>query len=278
MKTPINKIIDFSTVDGPGCRTAIFVQGCNIHCLYCHNPETQNICINCGKCVDECPSKALSFNEYNKVVWDNNKCINCDNCIKTCKHNSSPKILYLDSIEVFNKVKNNLPFIRGITVSGGECSLYPDFLEELFKLAKANNLSTLLDSNGMVLFENLPSLMDVTDGVMLDIKSWAENTYKNLTGFSNKNVKQNLMYLTKNNKLEEIRIVYVPELVDAKKCLEGIKEIIGEKIKTTLIKLICFRNNGVRSSLSNRLNVTKEEIEEIYQYALSLGYKNLTIL
>ncbi len=278
MKTPINKIIDFSTVDGPGCRTSIFVQGCNIHCLYCHNPETQNICINCGKCVDECPSKALSFNEYNKVVWDNNKCINCDNCIKTCKHNSSPKILYLDPIEVFNKVKNNLPFIRGITVSGGECSLYPNFLEELFKLAKANNLSTLLDSNGMVLFENLPSLMDVTDGVMLDIKSWAENTYKNLTGFSNKNVKQNLMYLTKNNKLEEIRIVYVPELVDAKKCLEGIKEIIGEKIKTTLIKLICFRNNGVRSSLSNRLNVTKEEIEEIYQYALSLGYKNLTIL
>ena len=67
-KAPINKIIELSTVDGPGLRTSIFLQKCNIHCLYCHNPETQNLCVNCGKCVSLCKGKALTIID-NKVHW-----------------------------------------------------------------------------------------------------------------------------------------------------------------------------------------------------------------
>ena len=51
MKAPVNKIIPVSVVDGPGNRTAVFLQGCNISCAYCHNPETQNLCTGCGVCV-----------------------------------------------------------------------------------------------------------------------------------------------------------------------------------------------------------------------------------
>lgn len=65
----VNKIIPFSCIDGPGNRTSIFFQGCNLKCTYCHNPETINKCVNCGKCVTVCPVNALDMND-NKVVWN----------------------------------------------------------------------------------------------------------------------------------------------------------------------------------------------------------------
>lgn len=68
----INKIIPFSSVDGPGNRTAIFLQGCNFNCVYCHNPETINLCNNCGLCVRQCPTEALHIEE-NIVIWDKSK-------------------------------------------------------------------------------------------------------------------------------------------------------------------------------------------------------------
>ena len=59
MQAVVNKIIPFSSVDGPGNRTAVFLQGCNINCRYCHNPETRALCVNCGLCVEKCRSRAL---------------------------------------------------------------------------------------------------------------------------------------------------------------------------------------------------------------------------
>jgi pyruvate-formate lyase-activating enzyme len=60
LTAPVNKIIPFSSVDGPGNRTAVFLQGCNFDCKYCHNPETRNLCVNCMACVSKCPTGALS--------------------------------------------------------------------------------------------------------------------------------------------------------------------------------------------------------------------------
>lgn len=275
MEYPINKIIDFSTVDGNGLRTAIFVQKCNIHCLYCHNPETQNICTNCGLCVKTCPKNALE-KRNGKVFWNEDLCINCDTCIKTCNNNSSPKVKYMTTKEVFLEVLKNMPFIRGITVSGGEASLYPSFLEELFILAKEKNLSTLIDSNGMVLFENYKSLMDVTDGVMLDVKSWDNEVYKKLTGFDNINVKRNLIWLYNNHKLEEVRIVYQEDYVDAKNIIDGIKDTILD-VSNIKLKLISFRQNGVKGILKDALSPSSELMNELYNYALNKGFINITI-
>lgn len=276
MIAPINKIIDFSTVDGNGLRTSIFFQGCNISCLYCHNPETQRLCSNCFECVSNCKSKALSIKE-GKVSWNKELCINCDTCLNVCKNYSSPKISYLSVEEVFNHVLGNVPFIRGITVSGGECMLYPSFLKELFTLAKENNLHTLLDSNGMVLYEEHKDLMDLVDGVMLDVKSFDDKVYQKLTGYHNDNVKRNLVWLHNNHKLEEIRIVYVKDYVDAKACIKGIKELLNGQLDDVNLKLITFRPIGVKSILSNHKSPSKEEMDELYNYALELGYKNIVI-
>ena len=86
----VNKIIAFSCIDGPGNRTAIFFQGCNFKCTYCHNPETINKCVNCGLCVKVCPVDALNIVDK-KVTWDDKKCVACDACIRECDNLSTPK-------------------------------------------------------------------------------------------------------------------------------------------------------------------------------------------
>lgn len=276
MRAPVNKIIPLSTVDGPGLRTSLFFQVCNIHCLYCHNPETQNLCFSCGLCLKTCPKKALSFNSEGKVIYDPSLCVQCDTCIKVCPHHASPKIIEMTPQEAYAEIKKNIPFIRGITVSGGECSLYPDFLTELFTLAHKDNLSCLMDSNGMIDYSLYPNLMNVTDGVMLDIKSWDEDLYTRLVGYSNKMVKKNLLYLSKINKIEELRIVVVPGYVDASSCLKGIFDTIGkDKAKSTRIKLITFRKNGVKGVLENHPSPSKEEMDALEKEARALGFENI---
>ncbi len=274
---PINKIIDISTVDGPGSRTAIFFQGCNIHCLYCHNPETQNLCQHCGKCIRKCPVKALEM-KHERVIWHKEKCIGCDQCIKTCMNHASPRVEYLTSTELYDGIRKNLGFIRGITTSGGECSLYMDYLTELFSLAKNDGLTCLMDSNGMVDYSAYPELMSLVDGVMLDIKAWDKEIHEKLTGYPNHLVRKNLKYLDENDKIEELRVVYVPGLVDAKSCLEGIRGTINfTHVPKTRIKLITFRKNGVRGPLENHESPSLEQMNDLASFARSLGFRNIEI-
>ena len=166
-KALINKIINFSNVDGPGNRMAIFFQSCPFSCLYCHNPETINLCKNCGKCIEFCPKKAISLDDNNKIVWNETKCINCDTCIKICPNLSSPKTRYYTIDELFEKIKQIKPFIRGITVSGGECTNWSKFLLELFPKVKKLGLTCLIDSNGCTDFKEIEELINISDGVML---------------------------------------------------------------------------------------------------------------
>ena len=126
--------------------------------------------MNCGQCVKVCPVGALSMQD-GKVCYDYTKCVFCDACFKQCPNSSSPRVRSMTPEEVMVEVRKNVPFIRGITVSGGECTRWRDFLVELLGIARAEGLSTLLDSNGSYDFSQDPELLAVTDGVMLDIKA-----------------------------------------------------------------------------------------------------------
>lgn len=239
----INQIIPHSLVDGPGNRTAIFVQGCNLRCGYCHNPETQEQNI----------------------------------CPLTNSDDGGLKIRLMTAKEVFAEVQKNIPFIRGITVSGGECTLYPEFLFELFTLARAAGLNCLLDSNGVRELSQFPALMEVCHGVMLDVKSWDPDVFRAITGGSNRGVKKNLEYLAAIDKLEEIRIVCLPGEVDAEDVLVGIKSLIGKNVETTRLKLIKFRKYGVVGRLADVESPSDEYMDGLKQKALNLGYGNIVI-
>lgn len=236
IKAPVRKIIHHSLVDGPGNRTAIFLQGCNIRCAYCHNPETITICN---------------------------------------KDTSSDEVKWMTAEEVFKEVEVDIPFIRGITLSGGECTLHPEFLKELFTLGQKRGLSCLIDSNGTTDLSLYPELMEVTDGVMLDVKAWDSKKFKKLTGGNNEIVKKNLKFLSDTDKLEEIRIVCIPDEVDAENILKGIKSTIGDKVKDTRLKLIKFRNHGVKGRLKDTMSPSDEYMNDLKEMALKVGFKDI---
>lgn len=271
MKARINKIIPFSNVDGPGNRMAIFFQDCPFSCLYCHNPETINECINCGKCVSYCQSEALSIIN-GKVMWDEKRCVGCDTCIKLCPNMSSPKTKLYSIDDIVKMLKDVKPFIRGITVSGGECMNNASFILELFKEARKLNLSCLIDSNGYYDFEDYPDLLAICDGVMLDVKAFDNEFHKLVTKNDNHMVLKNLKFLLENNKLYEVRTVILPEY-DEENCrtVEGVCRMIGSK---TRYKLIKYRPFGVRDEgikiFGNRI-VSDSSINKMVEIAKRNG-------
>ena len=253
MAALVNKIIPFSAVDGPGNRTAIFLQGCNMDCRYCHNPETRKICVNCGKCVEACPAGALFRKENGRIGYRPEACVLCDTCIHVCPHDSSPRIQELTPAEVFHKVSRQIPFIRGVTVSGGECTLYPEFLTEFFQICKDNGLETLLDSNGTLEFQKYPALLAVTDGVMLDIKAFSEEDHRRVTGLSNKKVLENACYLAELGKLYEVRTVIVPGLFNIEETVRETAAMLRpyQSVRPIRYKIIAYRPMGVRKEYAN---------------------------
>lgn len=287
----VNKIIPFSSVDGPGNRTAIFLQGCNFDCQYCHNPETIHLCVGCGVCVDQCPTGALALAEDPEdlnqvqhmdmtretgsgcVLYDPAKCVLCDACIKACPHGSSPRIRRMTAEQVMREVRRQMPYIRGITVSGGECTRQREFLVELFTLAQAEGLTCLLDSNGSHDFSQDPELMAVTDGVMLDIKAWDAEEHRQVTGRDNEMVLQNVSYLASVGKLPEVRTVVVPGLFDAEETVTRIAKMLVPHLEKGAIryKLIKYRPLGVRAEYAIYPMPGDDEMEDLKQHVVSYG-------
>ena len=272
MKAPVNKIISFSNVDGPGNRTSIFFQGCCFDCLYCHNPETINMCQNCGICMEKCPAKAISRNEEGKIVWEKDKCVNCDTCIQVCPHCSSPKIRWMTPDEVMQEVHRSAPYISGITCSGGECTLRYEFMLELFQKVKEIDKTCLIDSNGSFDFEKDPRILAYCDGVMLDVKAVDPEWHKTLTGADRDMVMKNLNYLLSAGKLYEVRTVIFPDRdKENEETVRYVSEIIQDKC---IYKIIRYRPFGVRKENQKTLGewTTEEQYAEKYaQLARDLG-------
>ncbi|WP_427340564.1 YjjW family glycine radical enzyme activase [Caloranaerobacter sp. DY30410] len=276
IKGYVNKILPFSSVDGPGNRTVIFLQGCNFDCLYCHNPETINYCINCGICVYECPHNALSIIN-NKVIWNEKYCKNCDLCIKICPNSSSPKVKLMTVDEVMDFIRKIKPFISGITISGGECTLQYNFVNEIFKKTKAMGLTTFLDSNGYIPLNNLGLLVENMDMAMIDLKSFDRDEHLKLTGRDNQTVIENVKYLAKINKLYEVRTVIVPGILDNYYNVDNISKLIASLNPNIRYKIIKYRPIGVREGV--RSSVPDDELmEKLFNIALKNGCKNIILI
>ena len=271
MLAPVNKIIPFSNVDGPHNRTSIFFQSCNFNCLYCHNPETINYCVHCGECVKTCPTNALKMID-GKVVWDTDLCCGCDTCIKTCKNNASPKISYMSVEDVVEKIKETRPYIKGITTSGGECTLQKTFLIDLFNEVHKLGLTCFVDSNGSIDFEAEKELTDALDMVMLDVKAYDNKFHHMLCSDDNALVIKNLKYLLSIGKLYEVRTVCIPGYDGQnRKTIEEVSKLIGDKC---IYKIIKYRPFGVREKNIPLLSENELETEialEYVRFAQSLG-------
>lgn len=271
-KAPVNKIIWFSNVDGPGNRTSVFFQGCSFNCLFCHNPETINLCNHCGTCVSVCPAHALARKPDGSVLWNADACVQCDACIRSCPNNASPRVRWMSVEELLTELERSLPYIDGITVSGGECTLYTDFLLDLFPPLRQKGKTCLLDSNGSFSFRSQPGILDCSDGVMLDVKAVTPSWSLKLTSSQPDQVLDNLDFLLSVRKLTEVRTVIFPgydaENEATVRCVAG---RIGNSCN---YKIIRYRPFGVREQYQKLLgqDSTDQDYAEYYAcLARSLG-------
>lgn len=259
-KAPVNKIIPFSNVDGPGNRTAVFFQGCTFNCMFCHNPETIHLCSSCGTCVSRCPAGALDFDGNGQVVWDSGKCVQCDTCIRVCPQDASPRVKWMSVEDVLQQIRRAAPYIGGITCSGGECTLQSEFMTELFREVVQLGKTCLIDSNGSFDFEKDPAVLEFSEGVMLDIKAVDRGWCETLLSDPGDMVLKNLDYLKRVGKLYEVRTVILPGRDEEnEKTVRYVAEKIGG---SCFYKIIRYRPFGVRERFQKVLG--EEEADEEY--------------
>ena len=186
MEGSINSIETFGLVDGPGIRTVVFFNGCNLRCKYCHNSE----------------------------MW----CMQKNNITED---------------ELVKKIIRNKPYFKrnngGVTFSGGEPLLQIDFLINVCKKLKKENIHIAVDTSGNGL-GNYNELFKYIDLILLDIKHVNKDGYKELTGG---NIDKSLEFINELNKTSIpvwIRQVVVPGIMDNDEYLDKLKEIVN-KIK-----------------------------------------------
>lgn len=215
----------FSTSDGPGIRSVVFLKGCPLNCEWCHNPESksneteilyrQESCIGCGGCFKNCRSGCHIF-ENGKHIFERKKCVNCTECANICPTNALKACGEEKSTEeVIATVMRDKQFYDnsggGLTVSGGEPLFQYDFTLALLKQAKKYNLNTAIETSGFT-NRDLTLLQQYVDLWLYDIKLFPEQEHIKYTGVSNKKIFENLMLLDRMGAKIILRCPIIPDV------------------------------------------------------------------
>ncbi len=205
MKGIIFDIQYYAMYDGPGIRTCVFFKGCPLRCAWCHNPESQSInpemsyfkdrCAACGHCIEVCHSNALRLTDEG-VARDRKSCTICDTCADACPNGAMEKIgRELSADEIADTVSRDKPFYDGsgggVTISGGEPTMQPEFLLATLGAIKNHEIHTAIETCGFFNEYLIYDLLGVTDLFLYDIKHIDPHTHEKFTGVSNEKILAN---------------------------------------------------------------------------------------
>ena len=230
----------FSVNDGPGIRTTVFLKGCPLRCLWCHNPESKHTypeimyneakCASCGRCVTACETGAHIINKGSNLhIYDRSLCKGCGECAADCVFGAievAGKSMNADA--VMEEVLRDKVFYDtsggGMTLSGGEPMMQLEFTLELLTLAKENGLHTCMETCGYAKSDGYKKVAPLVDIFLFDYKVTDPELHKKYTGAENGLILENLAMLDSLGAKTVLRCPIIPGCNDTDEHFLGIAE------------------------------------------------------
>ncbi len=256
MQGLVSQIQHFTVGDGPGIRTTVFLQGCNLSCGWCHNPETvplkptllyqENLCSNCAACVQACPEKAHSL-EQGRHLYQRQLCHLNGACAPLCP-SGALKLSgsWLDLPAVMDEILEDLDFYQssggGVTISGGEPLLQPAFVAELARACQKKAIPVLLDTAACVNYKALDQVRPFIDLFYIDLKSADPAAYRQLGG-DLELLLSNLRQLRSSGSRVQIRLPLVPGFNSSPAQIDQLVQLLGQE-KISQLDLLPYHRLG----------------------------------
>lgn len=180
--------------------------------------------------------------------------------------------------DVVREVLKYRLFISGVTISGGECTLQPEFLLSLAKALKKESFNVLIDTNGDFSQAYYERLKPWADGFMLDVKAVSPEAHRELTGEDNQQVIENLNRMAQDQTLYEVRTVIVPEWPENANTVSYVSSVLAAHAPETRYKLIRFRPHGVLGQFKDMPMPDHTEMEKLDKIALDAGLKQVILI
>jgi pyruvate formate lyase activating enzyme len=293
----------FSIHDGPGIRTTVFFKGCPLRCFWCHNPEGLCIkpeiqffstrCIACGECVTVCEQGAQELHDGPQGplrIYHRELCVTCGRCVDTCYAGGLQMVGRRVSPEaVMDEILEDRTFYEtssgGVTLSGGEPMLQPEFAREILERCKAEGIHTAVETTAHCKWEYLTDLLPVTDLFMIDIKHADPEKHRVATGVSNTRILNNVKRLTGTGKPIIFRVPVVPTVNDTPQDIAAIaqliKSLLGPRTRDNHadLELLPFHrlagdkytSLGLEYKANTLETPTKEKMAELVEVASGYG-------
>lgn len=269
----IFNIQKYSIHDGPGIRTTVFLKGCPLHCQWCHNPESQGMmeqlmfypdrCIGCRRCVAVCPHEAIQFSSAaGSLSFQREKCWDCGACAGVCVSGARELAGRNISVEeVIAEVEKDRIFYDesggGVTLSGGEPLMQPQFLRDLLEQCRKRDFHTTVETCGLANADLLKEISSRVDLFFYDLKLMDAARHEAYTGVGNGQILANLRLLADIQANVIVRIPVLPGINTDEENIRQSGEFVASLKRVKEVHLLPYHKGGMekykRLGLSYRL-------------------------